>query len=350
MGCGLDLFCYVSGNVQSVESDIANQFVNYMSHVAVSAEKWAIGSAMSLFLGINPPNLKGAPVQLLEQDTVWFAGFAGVLGLLITAIRLALERKASAGRFAMRGMLNIAFVFTCGVTVISLGEVAGEKYSAWIIDQALGSGNGQAQAQHLANITKLLTVAGAQGGNAAAVAGGISAPLLVTIFVATLGFCGATAQIFLLLMRNAMLGLLVALLPISAAASTTETGTAWFRKHITWLFAYLLYGPVAATIIAYAYINLMSSNGVDELSGGILFMLSVVALPALMRLVAPMVAQATVRGGSGGIAAATGVATGVAGVGVRAAAGPVGAVGAATGAALWRSVRGREQPNGRGHS
>lgn len=358
---GFDLLCIgekaIGSGFGTVSNNAAQDITNFLASQAVAAEKWAIGSAMSLFLNIPGPNLRchhlspcpGGPIEFLQRDTIWFAGFAGVLGLLIAAIRLALERKASAGKYAVRGMLNITFTFAAGITVITLGEQAGNLYSKWIIGQAMGFDHGLTQAQQaqklqtdIANLAIRLGVPGTSTTVQTTL-------VLVIIFVAFLGFVGGIAQIFLMLWRSAVLGLLAGLLPISAAASTTETGMAWFRKHVTWILAYLLYGPVAATILAFAYVSLRSPNATDEVTGGVLFVLSVLAMPALMRLAVPLVAQATVRGGSGGMVAATPVAAGLAGLGVRLGVGtPTGAVRALGTASLDR--RSGRRPHGGGDS
>ena len=76
-------------------------------------------------------------------------------------------------------------------------------------------------------------------------------------------------------------------------------GQGGFLKALTWLAAMVAYKPVAAIIYAVAF--RLSDQGQDlaaQLSGIALMVLAIVALPALMKFLAPITAAAA--GGSAG--------------------------------------------------
>lgn len=283
----LSWFCSAAGDVGS---GVANSVLTVIADAVVDAEKWVIGQSLALWTDIKTPGVSSPGELFLHTYTVWFVGFVGVIGLLIAAIRLALERRAEPAKRAARGLVNLAVVTGGGVAIISLGTQAGDAYSTWIIDQALS------QKGSITNPTTLaiLSVTGL--------------PVFLLIVFGLVGLLASIAQIFLLAVRIGMLGLLAGLLPIAAAASTTESGKAWFTKFCSWILAFLLYKPVAATIYAYALIPLTSNSFVEQLVGIVMLIVTVVALPALMRMTTPMVAAATHQGGSGAGAAFTALA------------------------------------------
>ncbi|MGB6455922.1 MAG: hypothetical protein WBH47_15725, partial [Streptosporangiaceae bacterium] len=288
MGCPsfLSWFCSAAGDVGS---GVANSVLTLIGDAVVDAEKWVIGQSLSLWTNIPTPGANSGGAEFLRSHTIWLVGFVGVIGLLIAAIRLALERRAEPARLAARGLVNLAVTTAASVAVISLGAEAGDAYSNWIINQGLaqnGSGSSVVKA-----------------GEGLLILTDPTLPVLLVIVFGLVGIIASIAQIFLLVVRIAMLGLLAGLLPITAAASNTEAGKAWFTKFCGWLLAFLLYKPVAATIYAYAFVSLSSNSFVDQVAGMAMLLLSIVALPALMRLVTPMVAAATHQGGSGAGAA-----------------------------------------------
>jgi hypothetical protein len=149
-------------------------------------------------------------------------------------------------------------------------------------------------------------------------------PTLVMMFSGLSVFIAAVIQIVLLLIRSAMLVLLAATFPLAAAATNTEAGKAWFKKYCAWALAFIAYKPAAALVYAAAMkmteagMTDQSGNGlVHTLSGLMMMLLAVFALPALLRFAVPV--TAAVAGGSagmgGGAADPGGMATGAISVG-----------------------------------
>ena len=121
--------------------------------------------------------------------------------------------------------------------------------------------------------------------------------LLLTIVI---WICGVISKIFAYL-RAGILPILVGIAPTWAAMSWMETGRQAFGKVMGWLFAFLLYKPVAALVMA-AGSAIMVTAGAKDDSQAITLMLTIsviVLLPAMMRIVAPAVASSV--GGAGSI-------------------------------------------------
>ncbi|MGC5412142.1 hypothetical protein ACPXCX_52125, partial [Streptomyces sp. DT225] len=117
---------------------------------------------------------------------------------------------------------------------------------------------------------------------------GFNGPVIALI-LALIATLACVAQVGLMMVRTAMLVLLVGTLPLSAAASSTPAGQAWFRKSLGWLIAFILYKPAAAIVYATA-IRMTAIVGDGEADSGTMLMsicgimlmiLALVALPAL---------------------------------------------------------------------
>jgi hypothetical protein len=113
--------------------------------------------------------------------------------------------------------------------------------------------------------------------------------------VILLGICmviTSLIQLGLMIVRYGMLVLLVGVIPLTAAATNTEQGMAWFKRSVGWLAAFIIYKPLAALIYATA-ITLIGSQPADRgatlqvITGLTMMAMSVVALPALLRFVSP---------------------------------------------------------------
>lgn len=129
--------------------------------------------------------------------------------------------------------------------------------------------------------------------------------------------CNLISKVFCYL-RAGLLPIMVGVAPMWAAMSWMETGRQAFGKVMGWLFAFLLYKPVAALVMA-AGCSIMVTAGSGDDSQAITLMLTIsviVLLPAMIRLIVPAVAGSV--GGGGVIPSMLG---GMAGMGVMAAGG-----------------------------
>jgi type IV secretion system protein TrbL len=136
--------------------------------------------------------------------------------------------------------------------------------------------------------------------------GNVVKSVLMLVLLGQLSAWASLIQIVLMLIRSAMLVLLGSTLPLAAAATNTEVGKAWFKKYCAWTLGFIAYKPAAALIYA-AAIKLKqekmfaqgSSGLLPSLTGVMMMMLAILALPALLRLAVPI--TAAVGGGSAGM-------------------------------------------------
>lgn len=138
----------------------------------------------------------------------------------------------------------------------------------------------------------------------------------VLLIIGILGVISMLVQLAMLVIRQAVLILVVAAIPLAAAAAGTGPGSQAYKRMLSWSLAFVLWKPVGALVYAIAFTAAGTKTQDQQqdpqlvLLGMILLLSVTIVLPALMRLVAPAVA--TLGGGGGAGAALAGGALGVA--------------------------------------
>jgi hypothetical protein len=181
-----------------------------------------------------------------------------------------------------------------GLAVIAILVEAADVFSTTIINTAT-DGEGFASA--------IKEIAVIQDGDA----------IFLLIVLGLISLLTSLVQIVLMIVRSGMLVILAGILPTTAAFTNMEMGRQWFQKAVGWTLAFILYKPAASMVYGAAFVLMESNTGEDALRGSItgisLMILAVLALPALMRFVTPLVG-AVAAGSGAGAGAAAGAAVG----------------------------------------
>ncbi|WP_218135810.1 hypothetical protein [Nonomuraea jiangxiensis] len=291
---GADAICAGVGG--AAESVAAGGMLDELAAALQEAQVKVLSMMAGFWARTPAPPLSDSvgPVAWLQERTHWYVGLLAVLGLIIAAGQLALRRRAEPAIRATAGLLTLTVVTGCATAAMSLLVEAGDAYSTWIVGQALDGGDFTGAITRLAGFQTLTLPPG------------------LMIILAFVSIISCVLQIMLMLARVALLGLLTGLLPMAAALSGTQAGRTWLTRIAVWGLAFALYKPAAATVYSYAFLAMGTpASELAQMSGLVVIALAVVALPALMRLLAPAIS--TVGSGGGGSGAATfgtGVATG----------------------------------------
>jgi len=296
--------------VGSVVGGVAGSVIGAVAGAIASAVGKVVAALGTLWVRVSTPNLTSSsggstpsdPVAFLQGHLWWYMTALAVVGVLIGSARMAYQQRGEAGRDVVKGLLVYVAVSGCGVAAIGLVVSASDDFASWVISQSLnGSDFG-------ANITALLGLTGAT-----ALTGNLLGPILV-IVLGLVALVSSLLQILLMVVRGGMLVILTGMLPTAAAAAIggTESGKHWLKKATGWLVAFALYKPAAAVVYATAFrlvgSHVFGSGGIVAVITGLALMaLALVALPALMRFVTPVVA-AVASGAGGGVMAAAGAA------------------------------------------
>lgn len=221
-------------------------------------------------------------------------------GIMFAAARLALAKRGGVAGEAQESLLMLGravFASMAFAAVITAGTRAGDAFAEWVI---FDSSRGDAH-----NIVAELTQFDLRTNNS-----GLGTGVLFVLFL--FGIISMLIQLVMLVLRQALLILVVAVIPIAAAASGTGPGSQAYKRLLSWSLAFVLWKPVGALIYTMAF----TVAGRDQkdpqlvLLGLILLVMTVIVLPALIRLVAPAVA--TLGGGGGAAAVLAGGGAGIA--------------------------------------
>ncbi|MDX3641736.1 hypothetical protein [Streptomyces sp. MB09-02B] len=250
---------------------------------AVEAFAKAIGTAASetlqalngIWMEVNLED-PTRPTSDIYGTTSWLVGYVAVASLLVAAIKMALDRRGEPMKQAFMGMWKVLLVGGLAVPAVQALSTASDAYAKDIYKKSeLGD-----------TATTLLGVSY------------LTSPGLVLIF-GLLVMLSSFVQICLMYIRIGVLIMLVGTLPLAAVSSMTGWGEGWWKKHIGWLAAWLLYKPAAALIIYSATAMTKGTKDLHQTIAGMgMLILSVFALPALLKLIVP--ATAALGGTSGG--------------------------------------------------
>ncbi|MBL5975508.1 MAG: hypothetical protein D3X82_17660 [Candidatus Leucobacter sulfamidivorax] len=263
-----------------------------------------MGGASSIVAGLLPngPTNAGGAVMFLQSALWYYTGAFAVLSVILGGIRMVWEQRAEPGKDTVRSLLTLVVVAGAGVTITALLVAAADGFSAWIIDKSLDCSVVEDGACFGRSVTTLLAFGGGSGLGA-----------ILIILLGLIAIFASITQIILMIARGGMLVILSGILPLAASITNTESGKTWFKKCIAWLAAFILYKPAAAIIYATAFYltgsDVFKDDGTGLLSiltGMILMVLALFAMPALMRFVTPMVGAMAAGGAGMGAAAMAG--------------------------------------------
>lgn len=265
-------------------------------------------------------------VKFLQDSTLYYTGVLLIFSFIIAGIKMIWTRKGQPMVDLLASLMRYLIVSAAAVPAVALMLSAGDQFSGWIIDKSTDEGFSN-------SLAALLGVAVFTSGITPGIA----------IFVIVMGIIAillSVMQIGMLIIRSALALLLVGTLPLAFSATNTDFGRQWSQKQISWLIAFILYKPVASLIYAAAF-KIFGSFGKTDgdigqkmvyfISGLILMIAALLALPAMMRLIVPAVGATSTAGGAmfAGAAISKG-ASGAVNFGSRGAAG--GGAGGAAGA------------------
>jgi len=262
----IDPACVVIGNVaDTVAGSAASSALNGIASAIQSGVAWIVTNSIDWWVQIPSPDLAAQPaVGRLQQWMLPLAVAVAVLGLIIAGGKMALTRKANPLIDAGGGLVIIAATSAIGVLLPTLLLRAGDAWSTWVLNTSTGG-------QFASRLTNLLTLGGA-------------APAVV-IVLGIVAIIISAIQAVLMLFRQAALIILAGTLPLAAAGTLTPATRAWFKRVTGWMLALIFYKPAAAAIYATAFILIGSGKGLRAiLMGFAMVLVSLLALPVLMRL------------------------------------------------------------------
>ncbi|WP_247697599.1 hypothetical protein [Streptomyces sp. RK75] len=252
--------------------------------------------ALSAFTAVTEaiPTFSTTASSPVHNQVKYIVVYLAIGSLLFACVRMASERRVDAGQTALRGMVRLIVVAGGGTTIMAAAAGVGDSYADYLFKGAV---NAQINNMGCGSSDDV--------------------PSFLYLILAFLLLIAAVIHGILLYVRLGVMIVLFGTLPLAAAASMSDWGGGWWRKHIGWMVAWVLYKPTAGLVI-YAgtalttgeYEGAETANIHVKIAGICVMLLSAISLPALLKLVVPATAA---LGGSGAYSGAvTGAAGGIA--------------------------------------
>lgn len=322
---GGDRACDAIGDVVGAASDpagavkdAANDGFKSMTESLVNGFSKMIQQSLTWFIQLpTPAASQWDPVQKIQQWTVQIQLLGLAASIVAGGIRLQLAKRQAVYAegeelfFSLQRAVFGAWMFGG----IMIGLTAGvDKISTKILELSVTDGTPVEAAKNMFDVANMMGYLGVG----------------LVFVIAVVGILGALLQAILLVARQSMLIVVVAIIPIIGAASGTKMGKNAFSKTISWTIALLLWKPVAALTYSVAFMlaGTKSDDGSQILYGVLLLSLAAAVLPMLTKLVSGGMAMS----GGSGLQAAMMTMGVVAAGGSIAAAGAGGGAGAGAGA------------------
>ena len=298
-----NVICWGSQGAGNVAAGIADDAITNLAKSIMEGMSQMVTTLSTFWVSMPTANLATGDgvtpspvVGFVNSELGYWTLALAVLSVILGGTRMIWEQRGAPLKDLLRSLLTLTLVSGLGLAVISILVIAADAFSASIIDRAT-DGKGFAHAMAILVMTNQTGVG-----------------VFILIILGLVGLLASLVQIVLMIVRGGMLVILAGILPTTAAFTNTEMGRQWFQKAIGWTIAFILYKPAAAVVYAVAFKLMGSSGGGNVLLGSItgfaLMIVALLALPALMRFVTPMVG-AVASGSGGGAGAAVGaVATG----------------------------------------
>lgn len=240
----------------------------------------ALDAAVKVFAGLATlvPTLNGPEQsQVISSKTQWIVVYLAVGSLLFAAGRMAVQRRGDAGRTALMGIMRIVLVSGAATTIVVAAANVADSYANYLYTDAVQKSlNGVGICEPGEGIPSFL--------------------LLVLAFLLLLSGIVHTALMYI---RLGVMTIMLGTLPLAAAASMTDWGAGWWRKHIGWMIAWLLYKPAVALVLSAGQAMIHAGEGGTDagaepmntrIAGIGVMLLSAIALPALLKLIVPAAA------------------------------------------------------------
>ncbi|MFC0624918.1 type IV secretion system protein [Kribbella deserti] len=256
--------------------------------IILKAIKWVVAEAVKLVLEtigtfwIRLPTISltndgqaSSTITFVEQQTVWLVAAIGVVSVILAGARMAWHGRGEPLRELGKSLGTLLVVSSAGITMVTLLTQLADSIARDVINASLGA-SGQTFAERMADLVVNPMVHPSTG-------------LAIVLMFGLIAIISSFIQVIFMLVRSGMLILLAGVLPLAAAATNTEMGKAWFKRVVGWLVAFIVYKPVVALIYATA-LNLAGNPEGDMMkiiTGVTMMLLAVIALPALLRFVAP---------------------------------------------------------------
>jgi hypothetical protein len=290
-------------------SAAANGAAGGLADTLKDGANWVMTTAMGWWVNVPSIDLKATPVQQIQGQVRWIALAVAVAGMTWQGIRMAVSRKPGPIFDIGKGLITVALWSSIGIIGVQLALQAADSYSSWVLETAAPGGMAQEKLTGLADLAQVQSD---------------GAVIVLSIIMIVAGI----AQAVLMFFREGAIIILSGLVVLAAAGAFTGSTRPWIHKWLGWMLALVLYKPVAATVYAIAIQVVGEGRDTRTIFIGLtMVVMSLIALPTLMKLFHFAVPAASAASAGSMGALSSGATAGIYAMGMRGLSGPAGAGG-----------------------
>ena len=331
-----DVFSTIGNLFGGVASSAAAGIITVFAHAVLGSLTRAIEWLSTVWMNTPTPTLVDSSgtatgtAAWMQSELLPLTAALAVGSVIVGGAKLAVaEHGGSEAREFSRWLFVYVLASAGGVAFAAMVITTCDGFANYIIAQATtGSNFGDHLAQGLGLVTQAVGSATLQpqGGFLLGLAGTATSAILA-IVVGAIALLASFVEFVLMAFRGGVLVILCGLIPLAAAFSNVPTGERWLRRIAGWIVALALYKLAAAFCYAAAFQLSSGTDAIAVIDGLALLVVSVLALPVLLRLTLPAAEHFTLHRGA---AASTRTALGAMPTGAIA----LGATGGGAGAAI----------------
>ncbi len=282
----------VTGAPEAIGEAVTSSAVEAFADAIRGGMAWVLEATLSWW--IDTPTLgddSESTIELIQKYVLPLTIAVAVAGFLWQTVRMVISRKADPLIDIGRGLWNVALWSAIAAIGPPAAARAGDSFSTWSLQNATKG-----------DFAKEFEAALGLGsvGSAGAV-----------IVLGVLAMIAALVQALLLVLREGAVLVLSGVLVLAAAGSFMQVTSGWLRKVTAWLLALLFYKPAAALVYSVGFILIKDADAESPRRGFVGFAmlaLSLMALPAMLKLFNWGIGGLESRGGGLGSGIAAGAA------------------------------------------
>ena len=240
-------------------------------------------------------------VAWMQRELLPLTAALAVGSVIVGGAKIAVADASQAeAREFTRWLFVYALASTGGVAFAAMVIATCDGFANYIIGQATtGSNFGDHLAQGLGLVTQAVGsgTLQPQGGFLLGLAGTAGSAMLA-IIIGAIALVASFVEFVLMAFRGGVLVILCGLIPLAAAFSNVPTGERWLRRIAGWIVALALYKLAAAFCYAAAFRLSAGTDVIAVMDGLGLLVVSVLALPVLLRLTLPAAEHFTLHRGA----------------------------------------------------
>ncbi|GGS99032.1 hypothetical protein GCM10010156_66460 [Planobispora rosea] len=280
-----------------------------LNTLGIKAVNAVIGSFVELWMSLSSLDLDSQGAITLYSTTLSIGWLIAAVLLMVQAMQTMAAGRPAPLLQAFRGLITMSVIALVGVGVTGFLLEFSDALAAMIMGDLVKNCKWQPDKGMGDCLMQQEIVSLVLQNDPTHQAGGVVLTLY-TFLLAIILILVLIVQLVVLLLRNATIPILAILLPIAAAGQVGGGATRqWLPKLITAVAAAITYKPMVALIIVAAVRQERASTSASGMLYGLLmFGMSLIAMPALMRAFAPFGLMATGGGGGGLLRTAADVA------------------------------------------